>query len=325
MQDRYSRQSMVPEIGSQGQQALRQASVLLVGAGGLGCTVATHLAGAGIGKLLIVDHDTIDISNLHRQILFREDDLGQSKAGVAAREIKRLNSECDVSAIDQRLSTANQHNWLGKADIVVDAADNFAVSYLLSDACFAASKPLVSASVNRTFGYVGQFCHNSPSLRAIFPRLPLQQANCDTVGVTGPSVGVIASLQAQEVIKAVIGDANQLRGKLLYLDVWRHSQQLIDFNGTAEPQGAQLKLLGAAAIAQTHTLIDVREQHEVEQQALPFAHSLHIPLAQITSAKQQLAIDTPLVCACRSGQRAISAAQQLLNLGFTDVAALIPD
>ena len=325
MNNRYSRQTLVPGFGSAGQDRINQSQVLVVGAGGLGCTVAAQLAGAGVGSIHIIDHDTVDISNLHRQVLFRESDVGHSKVAVAAREIQRINSTCSVSALDQRLSTRNVAALVGEVAIVIDCADNFATSYLLSDACMNVQIPLISASVNRTFGYVGQFCAKSPSIRAVFPRLPLTQTSCETVGVTGPSVGVIASLQSQEVLKAILDDRSQLCGKLLYVDAWNYSQQIIDFNGTPEPSSARLELVGAAQVNNRHLVIDVRSDEEVLAAPNNYLKLRHIPLAGLCAAAESIDLNTPIVCVCQSGQRAISAGQQLLNMGFVDVAALVPD
>lgn len=329
MTDRYSRQIMVPKIGPAGQHRIKHAKVLIVGAGGLGCTVASHLAGAGVGQLSIIDHDCVSESNLHRQILFREADIGCSKAGVAAREIKRINSLCNVSAYDQRLSKENVDNLIADIDVVVDAADNFATSYLLSDACLAAGLALICASVNQTFGYVGQFCAGAPSLRAVFPRLAKEQLSCDTVGVTGPSVGVIASLQSQEVLKALVADKAQLKGQLLYLDLWNYSQHTIDFSDNTEPADSVVKLVGPTEVSQDNIVIDVRSVEEVASAPLSFTHLsiaqvVHLPLAEIASSQDRFGNDAKLVCACKSGQRALSAAQQLLDLGYADVSALIP-
>jgi molybdopterin/thiamine biosynthesis adenylyltransferase/rhodanese-related sulfurtransferase len=325
MNDRYSRQTLVSKIGLKGQLKIEQTNVLIVGAGGLGCTVAAQLAGAGIGGITIIDHDIVDRSNLHRQILFREDDVDQSKAVIAARELTRINNSCQITPIKQRLNTKNVNHLVESADLVVDAADNFATAYLLSDACVLAKRALISASVNRTFGYVGQFCASGPSLRAVFPRLPMAQASCNTVGVTGPSVGVVASIQAQEVIKFCVGDPSQLSGKLLYLDVWDYTQQLIDFNGIPEPTTVVLKLLGPETLSTGALVLDVRSAAEVVTEPHDFVNQRNIPLGELAAFADQLGKDTEIVCACASGQRAITAGQQLLNLGFLDVSALIPN
>jgi len=317
---RYSRQTLVEQLGSDGQTALAEARVVIIGAGGLGCTVGAQLAGAGIGEINIVDHDTVDISNLHRQILFRESDIGQSKAHCAAREMMALNNDIKVNAIDVRLNPSNV-NELGQGmTVVIDAADNFATSYLLSDACRDLAVPLLTASVNRTFGYVGQFCGTErtplPSLRAAFPKLPAQQTSCDTVGVTGPSVGAVASIQAQEAIKIIVGDKSQLAGKLLYLDLWNYSQHIIDFTEAPEPNDAQIALISEQDISDNDIVLDVRTEQEILNAPYAFT-SLVISEPEI--GKQRI------VCACKSGQRALAKAQNLIDKGHSNVAALMPD
>lgn len=324
MKQRYSRQTLVPYIGDSGQKKISSASVLIVGAGGLGCTVAAQLAGAGVGHLSIIDHDIVDESNLHRQILFRESDIGLSKAAVAAREVKRINSNCRVDAYQQRLSTTNITHLIENNSLVIDAADNFATSYLLSDSCLTSDTILISASVNRTFGYIGRFCSGSPSLRALFPRLPAEQTSCDTVGVTGPSVGVIASLQAQEALKVMVDDKAQLRGQLLYLDLWNYSQHKVDFSDNTEPTTGIIRLVSDSEVSKKNIVIDVRSAQEVELSPHLFEHIQHIPLEKIGSDSITFSKSAEIVCACKSGQRALSAAQQLIDLGYTNVAALVP-
>ncbi|NNC99728.1 MAG: HesA/MoeB/ThiF family protein, partial [Gammaproteobacteria bacterium] len=213
-------------------------------------------------------------------------------------------------------------------DLVVDAADNFATSYLLSDACLANRVPLVNASVNRNFGYVGVFCGTrdrpAPSLRALFPRLPRQQLSCDTVGVTGPSVGVMASLQAQEVIKVLINDQYQLLGKLLYADLWQYRLHIVDFNTAPEPPDSQIELISSQQITAGDLVIDVRNNDEIHLLPQPFATQFEIPLPDLSTRIDEIPTAARLVCACRSGQRAVIAAQQLLDHGHPVVAALLP-
>lgn len=316
---RYSRQTLVEQLGLEGQAALAKARVLIIGAGGLGCTVGAQLAGAGVGEISIIDHDTVDISNLHRQILFREADIGLSKANVAAREMSAINSEIQIAAIDTRLNVNNLNDLCKSMTLVIDAADNLATSYLLSDACLSLTVPLLTASVNRTFGYVGQFCASEnaplPSLRAAFPKLPKQQASCDTVGVTGPSVGAVASVQAQEAIKIMVGDQSKLAGKLLYLDLWNYSQHIIDFSDAPEPSNAQIALISEQGISDSDIVFDVRTEQEI----------LDSPFSFTTVVDSEPSIgEQRIVCACKSGQRALARAQNLIDRGHTNVAALIP-
>ncbi|MBS0538601.1 MAG: HesA/MoeB/ThiF family protein, partial [Proteobacteria bacterium] len=164
---RYARQTVLAEVGAAGQAKLAAATVLVVGAGGLGCPVVQYLAGAGVGRLIVVDHDTVEESNLHRQPLYAMADIGASKAEAARAAIARFNPAVTVDAVVERLTPQNAGRLVARADIVIDAADSFAVTYILSDVCQAAGKPMISASVIGLSGYVGVFCGGGPSYRAV--------------------------------------------------------------------------------------------------------------------------------------------------------------
>ncbi len=320
---RYSRQTLVSEIGLDGQATLSKASVLIIGAGGLGCSVASLLSGAGVGKLTIVDFDTIDESNLHRQILYREHDIGLPKAEIAKRELQAINSSIDVMGVSHRLSATNTHTLCKNKSLVIDAADNFATSYLLSDACLSLGISLLSASVNRTFGHVGVFCNGAPSLRAVFPKLAKQQTNCNTVGVTGPSVGIIGSIQAQEALKILLGSASLL-GKIMYLDLWNYSQHIIDVSSINEPESPQIDLISHTQILDSDWTVDVRSYDEIKNTPQDFFVHQNLELSNINALAREHDIER-IVLACRSGQRALIAAQSLLDLGYTNLAVVVPE
>ncbi len=204
MTDRYIRQTVLPEIGAQGQERLRASSVLVVGAGGLGCPVLQYLCAAGVGRLLIVDHDRVAESNLHRQPLYRMSDIGELKARAAAAAMRLLNPEVALEDFPERLTPANAARHVSRADLVVDAADSLALSYILSDECRRSGKPLISASVLGLSGYVGAFCGAAPSYRAVFPDMPRQAGSCAQSGVLGTTVGVMGTLQAQMTLAALL-------------------------------------------------------------------------------------------------------------------------
>ncbi len=318
---RYSRQQQVSSFGLGSQEKLRDASILIVGVGGLGSPVSLFLAGAGVGKLILVDPDVVSLSNLHRQILYTESDVGQSKVVCAARHLKKLNGEIEIEQIDQALSPDNAQYLISEASVVVDAADNFLASYLLSDLCLENKTPLVSASVLTTHGYLGVFCGTNelpaPSLRAVFPSPSKTVANCSTAGVTGPSVGIIGSYQAQEVLKVLLEDENQLRGKIMYLDLWNHSQNIIDFTDAEEPT-LYASIISPADITKSDLVLDVRTELEVMEN--PIWKSAHnIPNAELVERLGELKADQSIVCVCASGQRALGAANLLLGNGFQNV------
>src|SRR6201984_1860498 len=196
MIDRYARQEILPEVGAEGQARIAAATVLVVGAGGLGCAVLQYLTAAGVGRLIIVDHDHVEESNLHRQPLYRMSDLGAHKVDAARAALEAMNPGVHVEPVCARLSSLNAASLIESANVVIDAADSFAVTYLLSDACQQAGKALVSASVLGVGGYVGAFCGGAPSYRAVFPELPGNAGSCAESGVLGTAVGGMGGLQA---------------------------------------------------------------------------------------------------------------------------------
>ena len=202
--NRYIRQQLVAQLGSESQELLANARVLIVGAGGLGSPVSTLLAGAGVGEITLIDDDDVSLSNLHRQTLYTESDIGELKVNAAQKRLSAINSDINIKVIAERLNLDNAAQLVAESTVVVDAADNFLTSYLLSDLCFEKRIPLVSASVLTTHGYLGVYCGTkekpAPSLRAVFPAPSSDVNNCNTAGVTGPSVGLIGSYQAQEVL-----------------------------------------------------------------------------------------------------------------------------
>ncbi len=322
---RYHRQQQVPQIGLESAQLLSQARVLIVGLGGLGGPVASCLAGAGVGHLSLIDFDTVDISNLHRQTLYSEVDVGKSKVATARIKLQALNSEISIQAEDQALDPSNAEQLVRQHTVVVDASDSFFVSYLLSDVCLKHRIPLVAASVLQTSGYVGVFCGTkdqpAPSMRAIFPSPPRDAQNCSTAGVTGPSVGVIASIQAQEVLKVILNDSARLLGKLLYLDLWNYRQNVVDFRHVKEPEkfaGLEME----SNFLESDVLLDVRSATEVADSPRAAKH-INIPIDKLVERIPELDKSRRIMCVCKSGQRALNAAHQLMNAGFTKVVVAV--
>ena len=324
-EDRYSRQQLVPQFGVDGQARLADASVVIVGAGGLGCYLAPLLVGAGVGQLMIIDHDVVSLTNLHRQTLYRESHVGQPKAQIAQQELERLNSNINVRSAVERCHPGNVHGLIKGADVVLDAADNFALSYILSDECYAQNILLISASVNRTYGYVGAFCgeayHKLPELRTVFPRVPDTLTSCDVVGVTGPSVAAIAAVQAQETLKYLVSGC--IEPKLWQFELWDYSVHGIDISESQpslEPTN-QITFVSAGQISE-QLVIDVRDSDEVAAEPLIFTNLLHIPLHMI-GEQTKLPLDQDWVFACRSGQRTLIAAQRFAKHGRA-IQVLVP-
>jgi molybdopterin-synthase adenylyltransferase len=226
--ERYKRHLVLREVGGQGQQRLKAASVLVIGAGGLGAPLLMYLAAAGVGTIGIVDDDRVSLDNLQRQIVHDTDHVGVSKVESARETIARLNPHVRVEAHDTRIDAGNALDLIGRYDIVADGSDNFATRYLVSDACYLARRPLVFAAVGPFDGYIttlkphetGPDGEPYPTYRCIFPEPPPPGtvANCAEVGVLGAAVGVMGTLQATEVLKEIVGIGEGLAGRLLLYD-----------------------------------------------------------------------------------------------------------
>lgn len=266
---------MLPEIGEPGQARINSSSVLIIGAGGLGSPAAAYLAGSGIGKITLVDHDTIAEHNLHRQVFYREQHLGKHKAEVLGQYLKTLNSSITVNALTTRLLSSNVQQLVNEHDIILDCADNFATTYLLNDTCNAYNKYLISASIIGTKGYLGIFCKNAPSYRAVFPTPPGFSGNCASNGVLGPAVGSLALMQAQQVIMLLLESENALIGKLLNADFWQSRFTTLDFKNAPEPETfSTIGIVIREEITETDLLIDCRSDEE--QQNAPMENGVSV-------------------------------------------------
>ncbi len=226
--ERYKRHLVLREVGGQGQQKLKAARVLVVGAGGLGSPMLLYLAAAGIGTIGVIDDDVVSLDNLQRQVVHETAAVGRPKVESARETIGRINPHVEVVCHNERLTAANALEIIGRYDIVADGSDNFATRYLVNDACYFAKRPLVFAALGPFDGYLTTFKpfekgadgNPLPSYRCVFPEAPPPGtvANCAEVGVLGVVAGVIGTLQAMEVIKELIGIGQSLAGRLLIYD-----------------------------------------------------------------------------------------------------------
>jgi molybdopterin/thiamine biosynthesis adenylyltransferase/rhodanese-related sulfurtransferase len=343
--DRYARQITLPEIGEAGQEKLRRASVLIVGAGGLGSPAALYLAAAGVGTIGLVDFDRVDASNLHRQILYGTSDVGRPKLEAAQERLGDLNPDVRVIAHETRLTSENALDILRDYDVILDGTDNFATRYLVNDACVILGKPNVYGSIFRFDGQVSVFATNDgPCYRCLYPEPPPPGLvpSCAEGGVLGILPGIVGSLQATEAIKLIVGIGETLAGRLLLFDALRTTfrvmnvrrrcdqhapiTRLIDYeefcnpvnNTDITPKELNEQLSSGADVV----LIDVREPHEWNAGHLDAA--THIPLAQVPQRLAEIPKDRDVVMICRSGGRSAHAQEHLIRQhGYTRVKNLV--
>ncbi len=341
---RYARHFNLPQIGMAGQAKLKQAKVLVIGAGGLGCPVLLYLAAAGIGQIGIVDDDLVDESNLQRQVLYSTADVGRPKVRVAKEKIVALNPHIQVITHEKRLVTSNVMDIIADYDIVVDGTDNFATRYLVNDACVLAKKILVYGSISQFEGQVAVLNYpnadgvRSANYRDLFPEPPTPDAvpNCADGGVLGVLPGIIGSLQANEVLKIVAQIGEPLVNQIFLFDALSFTTRklrikkrldtkieqlpnILDYCITKkEITAEELKLM--IARHEDFQLIDVREVAEYEAFNL---NGTLIPLGQLRSEVHRIERNKKVIIHCKTGWRSQQAIQLLENeFGFNNLYQL---
>lgn len=226
----YSRQILLPTIGIEGQEKLLNAHVVILGVGGLGSPVTLYLAAAGVGKLTLIDDDSVELSNLQRQIIHQVESIGQLKVDSAAKTIKKSAPQSEVFCVSKKQSDAQLSELIEQADVVVDCCDNFATRFQLNRLCFAKKIPLVSGAAIRWEGQLSTFTmkENTPCYQCLYAEDTYSDQTCTQNGVISPLVGVIGSMQAMEVIKLIVGCGDLLEGRLMLFDglsmTWQNMQ-----------------------------------------------------------------------------------------------------
>ena len=328
--ERYTRQTTLKGFGQEGQQKLADAKVLVIGAGGLGVPVLTYLNAMGVGTIGIMDSDTVSITNLHRQVLYGQSDVGQSKVISALEKLKAQNSDTEIVVYDTFLTTKNALEVIADYDVVVDTSDNFPTRYLVNDACVILNKSFVYGALHGYEGQVSVFNYeDGPTYRCLFPNMPKENEvpNCNEHGVLGIIPGIIGNLQALETIKVITGIGEALSGKLLVFDGLNQSYQKINFK--LQSENLEIKKLQdfyewndpceiiptVAAeelqklLVDNAQIIDVRTTEEFENNHLP--GSVHIPLSELEANASIINFSIPVYLLCQSGKRSETALKQL--------------
>jgi molybdopterin/thiamine biosynthesis adenylyltransferase/rhodanese-related sulfurtransferase len=334
---RYQRQILLPEIGSEGQKKIREGSVLVIGAGGLGCPALQYLAAAGVGHIGIVDFDTVDESNLQRQILFTAEDIGQPKALCAKRSLNKLNPDVDVKTYSFALTSENALEIIAAYELVLDGSDNFRTRYLVNDACVILKKPFVAGSVYRFEGQLSVFNYREgPTYRCLYPEAG-ELASCAEAGILGALPGTMGCLMATEALKLITGAGEVLSGKLLLYNALKGSMNTFAFHAVESNKrltsiqpfeencithSSEISREELQSWKNTHkifTLLDVREQTEYERNNLG---GMLIPLNELPQKFHLLSKQDPIVVHCQRGIRSRKAVQLLMEEGYTEVYSL---
>jgi sulfur-carrier protein adenylyltransferase/sulfurtransferase len=352
--ERYSRHLLLPEVGAAGQRRLLDSSVLLVGTGGLGAPAALYLAAAGVGKIGLVEADRVERSNLQRQILYADADVGRAKVERAAERLRALNPDVEVIEHPVRIVAENAFSILDGYELVLDGTDNFPTRYLLNDACVLKGKADVQASIYRFEGQVSVFdARTGPCYRCLFPEPPPPELvpNCAEAGVLGILPGLLGTLQASEALKLLLGLGEPLVGRLLIVDALtartrelrlrknpdcvtcgEHPTQtgLIDYpafchvsepeTGATADEISPQQLLTALGSVHPPVLVDVREPSEWAIAHLEGARL--IPRAELPSRLGELVEAPALVVYCKTGRRSAAAVDELHRLGVQRVRSL---
>lgn len=338
----YSRQLLVDEIGLSGQEKLKKSKVLVVGAGGLGCPVLQYLAAAGVGEIGIIDADDVDVSNLHRQILFNKESLGHNKANEAKRKLHLLNPFISINAYPYWITSDNALSIIGNYHYVVDCTDNYETRFLVNDACVLLNKPLIFGSIYRFEGQVSVFNYkNGPTYRCLFPEKPTEESttNCSISGVIGILPGIIGVFQASEVIKIITGIGEVLSGKILLFNALNNTTDFFELKRNTQidysnihSNGSLRKNFYSASCSSDNQLaireistkellenssaanfvfLDVREYGETPI----FEHEkvIQIPLKYLKEQLDKIPRNSEIIVFCKSGMRSRKAIELLQN------------
>ena len=341
---RYARHFSLSDIGEEGQSKLKQAKVLCIGAGGLGSPLLMYLAAAGVGKIGICDFDIVSESNLQRQILFSEENIGESKAVIAKKHLTSLNPHISYEIHDEKLSSENVFRIFEQYDIIADGSDNFPTRYLVNDACILTGKPCVFGAVSRFEGQVSVFNFRrkdgtvGPNYRDIFPEPPAPGTvlNCAEAGVLGVLPGIIGSMQANEVIKIITEIGEPLDGRLFLFDAKDFTsrtlkirknptikvEKLIDYEffcGLKVPEMLHSELNEMRGAREDFRLIDVREKEEYERENIG---GELMPLSEFEQHIPNLSRRNKIVIHCQSGKRSAIAVEKLQEMGYKNVYSL---
>lgn len=347
---RYTRHIQLPQVGASGQLRLKQSSVLVIGCGGLGSSLLLYLAAAGVGRMTIVDGDRVELSNLQRQIVYTEQDLGHPKASTTGRHLRARNSSVDVQVIDRAFSNAIGEALIRNHDLIIDCTDNFATRYLINDLCVQWQKPWIFASVYQFSGQCALFVPGGACFRCLFPEPPRNVPDCNAAGVLGVLPGMVGTFQANEAVKYLVGLPTPLSNNLLLIEALDLEFRRIqlqshpDCRACGNPTEPEPPSHTCRAVSSTELpastdesllvspeqfnqdrdnastlILDVRSDEERRAFHIGGDHlalGKLSKLVELDEAATYFPDQIKIICYCQSGQRSLEAAQQLRMAGF---------
>jgi sulfur-carrier protein adenylyltransferase/sulfurtransferase len=339
---RYSRHLLIPEVGLSGQERLGESRVLVIGAGGLGSPALQYLAAAGVGRIGIIDDDVVDETNLQRQTIFSESDLGRDKAAAAAQRLQAINSLVKIDVLSLRFDSTNARELVRLYDVVLDCTDRFPSRYLINDACFLEKRADVYGSIFRFDGQVSVFrAPAGPCYRCLYPEPPPAESRptCAEGGVLGALAGIVGAWQASEALKLLLGIGDVLEGRLLLIDTLSARMREVRFdrdpqcalcgergtisqirpeayeNAPADSAVREIEADQLDEALQDARLLDVREPHEAVLGSIDGA--VCIPASELEARMYELDSAARYVVACRVGAKSLWAVRRLRDAGFT--------
>jgi adenylyltransferase/sulfurtransferase len=335
--NRYSKQIILPEIGAEGQLQLKQAKVLVIGAGGLGCPILQYLTVAGVGTIGIADGDVIQLSNLQRQVLYSEREIGLQKAEVALKKLQSLNPNVQFNLHPVFVDSSNVLDILKEYDVIVDGSDNFDTRYLVNDACVMLNKPMVFGAIYRFEGHVSVFNYmGGPTYRCIFPDTPGEgeSPNCADIGVVATLPGIVGTIQANEVIKIITGIGEVLSGRLMVIDTL--TMNMHSFSFKLNEANKEISVLPGSnlncktsyvdvnydqfrVLAENQAEVQIVDVREFEEHQIANIGGINIPLSNFDADLNKIGKNATVLLYCSSGVRSRHAAKKLIEKGYLKV------
>jgi len=337
---RYKRQTILKEFGLTGQEKLKSGKVLVIGAGGLGCPALQYLNAAGIGTIGIIDYDLVEESNLQRQILFNNEDVGLPKAEIAGKKLRKQNPNTEIIVFNEKIESKNALKIIKKFDVIVDGSDNFPTRYLVNDACVILNKPLVFGSIYKFEAQVSVFNYNDgPTYRCLYPEPPNKNdvPNCSEIGVLGVVPGIIGCLQANETIKILTKTGMPLSGKLLVMNMLSMDStilklnpikanfqitKLIDYEVFCNPdKPSNTERIKQITVQELKKMIDQKDDvqiidvREINEFQICNINGELIPLGNIPENINKISKDKPVIIHCHHGMRSENAILHIMKTG----------